>query len=261
MPTGNITCGSPGTSVFYTDPGQVTDPALISEMTSWLDPRERSRMQRFVHEHDRHLFLVSHALMRKTLGQLMDSHPRSLVFEHSARGKPFLDPSLYTSAPMFSLSHTAGLAAIAISQSAVGLDVEKLVRNGTEMGVASRFFSFHESEDISACLFADRPRRFLTYWTLKEAFLKAEGWGLIDDLDQFEFHLPRSSDMLTTPITLKVKGSTIRPTQNWSFWTTLVSDSHILSVASCHATSIDPGAANIPGQVRCEFFQHSQWLA
>ena len=248
-----------GTRVYFTDPGLVTDSALIAELTSWLDAHERARMQRFVHAHDQHLFLISHALTRKTLGQIMHLHPRKLVFQRTDRGKPLLDPVKHPSAPQFNLTHTAGLAAIAISHSDVGVDAETVLRNGTEMDVASRFFSRHEVQDIAARPLAEHARRFLTYWTLKEAFLKAEGWGLVDDLDQFEFHIEESNALLRVAIALHVKHPKMMPTRPWQFWTTSIGESHILSAACCHLPDSDCRLSSMSDVFICHSVDHGDW--
>lgn len=248
--------------VFFTDPSLSTAPTLISELTSWLDANERSRMQRFVHAHDRHLFLISHALMRKVLSQIIHCHPGAVVLQHSERGKPFIDPSIHRDPPMFSLTHTAGLAAIAISDSSVGLDAEKIVAHGTETELAKQFFSQQEAEDIIAGNIENRSRRFLTYWTLKESFLKAEGWGLVDDLDQYEFQLKRNSDTMPISVAMNLKDPKIQPTRPWKFWTSVLRDQYIISAAYCDdmETNLGSTSANTMCKLICEAVTQDDWM-
>lgn len=73
----------------------------------------------------------------------------------------------------WSASSSAGLAAVAISDLRVGLDLEKHGDRPRWEGIANRFYSEDERRAV-----AGSPTRFLEFWTLKEAYLKALGLGL-----------------------------------------------------------------------------------
>jgi 4'-phosphopantetheinyl transferase len=88
----------------------------------------------------------------------------------------------------FSLSHTHGLALVAVTLSCdIGADVENHTRALELEPIAKRFFSPRESSDVLACRESERTRRFYSYWTLKESYLKAQGLGLQRALDSFTF--------------------------------------------------------------------------
>ena len=104
----------------------------------------------------------SRILLQELLG-------RPLCLRHDEAGRPVLEAG-----PFVSLSHTAGAAAAAISDHAVGVDLERL--RPVRPGVAERVLSRQELE-----WYAGRGRRtedFLTLWTLKESFYKYLGTGL-----------------------------------------------------------------------------------
>ena len=95
----------------------------------------------------------------------------------------------------FNLSHTdgmVGVAALAAEGHALGFDVEPLDRKVT-LGIADRYFCPEEVGWLQSLPEAARSAGFLRLWTLKEAFIKATGQGLRQDLATFWFEpmLPR----------------------------------------------------------------------
>jgi 4'-phosphopantetheinyl transferase len=223
---------SNATSIFHLDPTAVKDPALIAELASWLDENERARMNRFIHPDHRHSFLISHALMRKALGVELQVHPAKLVFAAGERGKPRVANAGINKPVAFSLTHTERLAAIAIDKSPIGLDAEWVNRRHMNTTIADRYFTPREREDINAAPPESIQRRFLSYWTLKEAYLKAEGWGIVDGLDTFEFHLERAGQTETIArAKLHVIDPLATPSQRWHFWHSAPTEQHLMSVA------------------------------
>lgn len=73
----------------------------------------------------------------------------------------------------WSASSSDGLAAVALAEWRVGLDLERRAERRRSGKIASRFYSEAEREAITGS-----PPRFLDFWTLKEAYLKALGLGL-----------------------------------------------------------------------------------
>ena len=78
----------------------------------------------------------------------------------------------------FNLSHSGDKVMCAISDCAVGCDVEAVKENTK---VAKRFFTELEAE-----LASYNAEMFTRIWTLKESFIKATGEGLKRALDSFE---------------------------------------------------------------------------
>ena len=73
---------------------------------------------------------------------------------------------------------------LAVSDRAVGIDIERRKKN--HLAVAKRCFCPEEYEDIIAVADPqEQERRFLAYWTMKEAYVKCEGSGLTIPLDSF----------------------------------------------------------------------------
>lgn len=182
---------SSGTTVVHvwTLPVDRLDEAAAAPLLAILDEAERGRGARFVTARHRVLFVAAHALVRAALSALAGEPAAAWRFVADKNGKPaaFLGPR---PAPLsFNLSHTeglAGVAAIAHPGWALGFDLEPLARD-VRLAVADRFFSRHEIAWLEGL---DEPLRrpgFLRLWTLKEAFIKATGKGLTQDLASFWF--------------------------------------------------------------------------
>lgn len=80
-----------------------------------------------------------------------------------------------------SASSSGSLAAIAISPWRIGLDIEERRERRRWRGIARRRYTEDEQRAV-----AESADRFLEFWTLKEAYLKALGAGLAGGLDSLE---------------------------------------------------------------------------
>ena len=82
----------------------------------------------------------------------------------------------------FSITHTAGMIWIAVSDEPVGIDAEK-IRNA-DLRIAKRFFADQENLRIENS--ENNDRCFFEIWTKKEAYLKYTGKGLRTPLRSFD---------------------------------------------------------------------------
>jgi len=219
------------TKVWYLAPESIEDLATRELMSSWLSVEERDRMQKFHAPRHRHIYLVAHALVRGALARELDCEPSELIFESNTYGKPSLVLPASSAKLEFNLSHTEGMCVVALSKSSrVGCDVESLNQPGLEVDIARNFFTPEESEDILNCHPAQQVERLLTYWTLKEAYIKAEGQGLSMGLDTFYFSLQDNQ-----PPRLMLKSGAQQPSAAWQFKQVMISDHYLFSLA------IEPG--------------------
>ncbi|MFD1659659.1 4'-phosphopantetheinyl transferase family protein [Streptomyces caeni] len=170
--------------VWYVGVDQVPESLAVL-----LDGRDRARRRRILREADRNRALAAWVLARLVLGEKLGRDPAALSFDRTCahcgdpgHGKPVVecaDPALD-----FSLSHAGGLAAVAVSDRTVGLDIEDATA-----GVQPPAAALTERERATCPDYAG----FARLWTRKEAVLKAAGKGL-------EIH----------PGRIEVLGSTLR---------------------------------------------------
>src|SRR5919204_6259031 len=110
---------------------------------------ERNRSARFRFERDRQRFIVSHGVLRDLLGRYVGTEPAQIRFVSNAFGKPALSPE-FGSRLNFNLSHSAGLAIIAIAIDAeIGVDVERTRTGPGYAEIARHFFSGAEAAHLN----------------------------------------------------------------------------------------------------------------
>jgi 4'-phosphopantetheinyl transferase len=152
-----------------------------------LSEGERARAARFRFDADRDRFVASHAALRAILASYLDVAPASLEFGEGTHGKPFLAAPADGRLLRFSLSHSGELALVAVTLGReVGVDVERVRPLDDLDGLVARYLSPPEREALSRVAADDRLRAFFEIWTLKEAYLKACGDGLLRELDAFD---------------------------------------------------------------------------
>ena len=123
---------------------------------------------------DHNTWLWCRAVLRKCLGTKLNVDPAEIQFAYNAHGKPELkDQFLH-----FNVSHTASSFLIGIANEPIGIDLEAIP---DQIDSATANFVLNEQEK-GYCKDGKNLQAFAEIWTLKEAFLKATGLGLVDDL-------------------------------------------------------------------------------
>ena len=207
-------------------------PALAGERElrrceALLTREDLIRSERFRVPEQGHRSLVGRALTRFALSRYRAVSPRAWKFSTSSHGRPLVEGSKVRGLS-FNLSSTPGLVACAIAQGpGLGVDVEALVEargRPTPLDLIDRLFTVAETEDIRSQPAGQRRERFLDFWTLKEAYLKACGVGLGFPLRSFGFCL---GDRITlSPQSLPAGGEGV-----WQFGLLSPTRSHRAAVA------------------------------
>lgn len=166
------------------------DEAKLIELTRNLSASEQERAERFQADEARHEFVLGRAVMRQLLGACLNTAPSALVIGYGPRGKPFLNPSTSGGDLRFNLSHSGRLMVIALARGReVGVDLERIDRLADWSLLAERIFSSRELRELRALPASKQREAFFNGWTRKEAYLKATGEGLTDDLRAIEVTL------------------------------------------------------------------------
>ncbi len=148
---------------------------------------EIARADRFVGDGLRRTWVAAHALLRRSLSRHAPVAPAAWRFVPETHGKPAVAAPAGI-ALQHNLTHAERLVGCVISTGPeVGIDLEDTARH-IPYEVMPRVFSAVEREAIERTPLAARADRFLFHWTMKEAYLKATGLGLIDDLPLLAFH-------------------------------------------------------------------------
>lgn len=102
---------------------------------------------------------------------------------YNSQGKPYF---LSHREIFFNISHSSNYVVCIMGDRPVGIDIEG-GREGRQ-NLARRFFDQTEAEWIEEC---DSDERFFRIWTLKEAYGKATGLGVLDILDKIVYRIER----------------------------------------------------------------------
>ncbi len=157
--------------------------AELAALERLLCADERTRAARFFHRQDAARWTVSRGRMRQALGAATASDPACLIFAEEPHGRPTM--SCGDSALSFNLSHSGALGCLALCwQARVGVDIEQTRSlNEDEMNWP---LSAAERSVLATCSRAAKTDRFFRFWTLKEAFMKADGRGASLPTDSFD---------------------------------------------------------------------------
>jgi 4'-phosphopantetheinyl transferase len=162
----------------------------LERLTQTLSKDERLRAERFQFEQDRKRFIIGRGLLRTILGYYLGIEPGQLHFCYGMYGKPALAEMSGTSALRFSLAHAHGLALYAVTRDReVGVDLEHIRHIAEIERIVDRYFSDREKAEYRALTADKKLAAFFTYWTYKEAYLKASGEGLTRPLNQIDVSL------------------------------------------------------------------------
>ncbi|MEV0589382.1 4'-phosphopantetheinyl transferase superfamily protein [Nonomuraea sp. NPDC050310] len=159
-----------------------------------LSADELARHGRFRRAEDRDRFARAWTLVRLVLGELLGRDPAALAFDRTCRlcGGPHGKPRLTgPEGPRldFSLSHSGGEVIAAFCSGAeVGVDIEQVGRRLDVRTVAPTVLSETELSELTRLGWGAGD--FLTWWTRKEAVLKATGHGLAVELAAVEVSGP-----------------------------------------------------------------------
>jgi 4'-phosphopantetheinyl transferase len=155
-----------------------------------LDDAERGRRESLHQAADRARFTVGAALLRLVAASLTDRPAGAVVVDrHCARcGRPHGRPRIADL--HVNVSHSGDLVAVAVSRAGpVGVDVEQIV-DVDVAGLSSVVLAPDET--------ADERSGFFTYWTRKEAVVKATGDGLLVPLNEVRVTPPDAAPGLVS---------------------------------------------------------------
>ena len=192
-------------------------PEACARLHATLTDDERNRSARFRFARDRRRFIVARGALRNLLGRYLQIPPEQISFSYNAFGKPELRPE-FAHRLKFNLSHSAGLALIAIAAASdVGVDLEYIRAQSDYANVARRFFSAAEVDYLTDLPSHRHAEGFFSCWTKKEAYVKACGEGLAISFNSFS--VPLKTDPAAAPAELDVASTDIVPAKRWSLYT------------------------------------------
>jgi len=153
----------------------------LSEWSEFLDEDRRKKVDRYRFYKDKALCTFAYMLLRYALKKEygIEEKPK-LIYD--ASGKPFIDGSDIC----FNFSHCDNVAACVADKDTVGIDVQNYTETLTQ--VKKQFLTEKEMKVFGESGDGDEVIRTLArIWTLKEAYGKYHGDGLIYDIRKKDF--------------------------------------------------------------------------
>jgi 4'-phosphopantetheinyl transferase len=229
---------------YYADISALDIESRAERALSWLDPAERTRYQRFRGDDDRQMFLMGRVMARALVGRALGLPPTAWQWREGPHGRPEIASP--ETALRFNIAHSACLVVCALAAGReIGVDVEDLGRGPIQPGLVSRYFSPTEVADINVGA-SGWERRFLSYWTLKEAYLKARGLGISVHLADIGFALDQPEPRIS--FSRSMAGSQT----GWRFHLAQPTERHLIAVAASTADGVQPEIDLQPFEFRFE---------
>ena len=200
-----------------------SEAELLDRFGALLTSEERIRQARPTIEKRRREVLLTRALVRTVLSSYSGADPLSWRFGVGEHGRPFIDgPAEFD----FNLSHCEGMIVCLVAKASMpGVDVEFMPRRGRLDEVAEHFFAAPECAALRGVPEEEKRRRFFTYWTLKEAYIKAKGSGLTLPLDAFWFDVDGAKPTIGFDPRIQDDPAA------WRFESLSLSDQHLCGIA------------------------------
>ena len=210
-------------AVFNADDGGL-DADVWTRLRDWLQPDERERAEKYKDMEARASFLIGRGMARTMLSEVTGVPPADWRFVEGAHGRP--EVASPDTPYHFNLAHSHGAVACIVGRDReIGVDVEFFDRPAASQDVAARVCAPDELADINAATDAERQERFLVYWTLKEAYLKARGLGISVHMADVAFSLASGQPQFTP------RGSLADADTRWMFRLAQPGAQHLMAVA------------------------------
>ena len=153
----------------------VTDEKLLQ----FIPEERREKCRRYHFDTDKKLCLYGSLLLQYILAEYFDIHGENVNIGYGKYGKPYLKNTSLS----FNISHTKCSVICAVSSiESVGADAERIGEIPYE--VVELCFSEKERETIDKTAENERSAKFYEIWTRKEAYLKYNGTGLLNEMSK-----------------------------------------------------------------------------
>ena len=171
------------------------------ELAAELSAVEKGRLAAYARDEDKARFLVGAAVIRRVVGQRLGVLPAAVRLDRSCPDCDRPHGKVTTEGMQLSVSHSGDLIAVAFHAStAVGVDVELVDRGIDADSLATVSLAESEAAQLATLGPSERARAFTTYWTRKEAVVKATGDGIRADLRKVVVSAPdRPAELLEWP--------------------------------------------------------------
>jgi len=166
-------------NLYYIRIDDTINQNTLNYLLTFVSKEKKEQINRYYFNVDKKLSLYADLIVRVIACKTFGLTNKDIDFFKSEYGKPNLNNYLNFH---YNVSHTRNAIAVVVSDSQVGVDIEKI--REAEFKIVNRFFTQPEIEFIDNTV-AESKKRFYIVWTKKEAYIKYIGKGLHIPLNSF----------------------------------------------------------------------------
>jgi 4'-phosphopantetheinyl transferase len=137
----------------------------------------------------------SEPFLQQVLARYISAH--DLIIERGEFGKPYLRDFPEW---QFNVSHSSEKLLIAVSNTPVGIDIERIKPRKSFAGLVKKYFALSEQNYWFALPENEKLTAFYDFWTRKEAVVKGIGRGIALGLNRCEIDVNQPNNFLNLPI-------------------------------------------------------------
>jgi len=175
----------------------INKPIPEATLTKWLNylpPERQNQLQKFRFRDDYLRSLYGETILRTIIAEKVEISPKTITISRPEGKKPFLPnyPDIH-----FSISHSGEWVVCAVSDTEIGIDIEKIGEKEVKSSLKSRVLTKNELGYLETLSNKQKTTIFYQYWTIKEAYSKCIGLGLGIDFRKIEIAITGQEITLT----------------------------------------------------------------
>ena len=152
----------------------------VEKFLHYFTARRQEKILRYKFTADRNRTILAELLVRAVIAKKFSRTVEEIQIERDLNGKPYVvDGNL-----MISLAHSDNWAACSVGEVPNGVDVEENFSDA--LTIAENFFTEQEFRQLCKLDGRARDKKFLSFWTIKESFVKLTGRGIDDDFSAID---------------------------------------------------------------------------
>ncbi len=210
----------------------------LENLSFYLSLDELEKVSKFKQKIHGDRYLICRSNLRKILSTYLYTKPEKIKISYTKKGKPYISQNKNNPTIHFNLSHTNNQIIYAISKNIVGIDIENIHKQTNYEQLAKRFFCASEYETINQAKQEEKAKIFYSFWTGKEAYLKAIGEGISGGLNTIEFNYQTLNNQLAIV--------TPSLSQNWQVKSITINNKYLANIL-----------VNITTNIHFRYYSHS----
>ena len=168
-----------------------------------LAQNEQARAKEFYFAVDSNRYIITRAILKKLIATYLGIFPQDVLFEYTEYGKPYLCLDLKNNfqALKFNLAHSRDSIIYGFTKNIdIGVDIEFINKDFIIDDLVQHCCSKQEQDKMITLFEEQKYSYFYNLWVIKEALVKAIGFGLSYDLRQIHVNFNKNKLISATNV-------------------------------------------------------------